>query len=452
MKILIISAYFPPLNSIASLRPYSWAKWWSHDGHQIAVLTTCKERDPTDLNFDLRQFEVLSVPVPIPMKAVARQAVSQASKGGWAFSPARLMAFAMVVLKKWYLGFIRQTGCFCTCRFPDWHDAWAAKAFKALGDGNWDLVVSSGGPYSVHRVAWALKRRGRARLWIVDWRDLWTKNHHFPGFAPFRPYERRLEHRFHEAADLITTVSEPLARNLRESTATRVEVVYNGFDAEDFSRVLSRPRLGYDRLTIAYTGSVYRGAQDVTPLFRAIRVLIDRGDLRPDGIQLLFAGKFADLSDIARQEGVQGQFHYLGSIPREQALELQYDADAVAFLEYQGTETGGVLTGKLFEYLFIARYILGIGATANSETGGLIEGYSAGRALGDDVEAICKAIVELRNLTAGCADRDRSALEFYSRSSQAKHLMKLALQAVDYTDTNDLVRVNRPGFSRDHSI
>lgn len=35
MKILIVSYYFPPQNSIASLRPYSWAKWWRRAGHDV---------------------------------------------------------------------------------------------------------------------------------------------------------------------------------------------------------------------------------------------------------------------------------------------------------------------------------------------------------------------------------------------------------------------------------
>ena len=42
MKILIITHYFPPLNSIASLRPYSWAKYWTKVGHDVTVLTTKK--------------------------------------------------------------------------------------------------------------------------------------------------------------------------------------------------------------------------------------------------------------------------------------------------------------------------------------------------------------------------------------------------------------------------
>ena len=58
-KILIITHYFPPINAIASHRPYSWAKYWSRMGHNITVLTTKKEPKSNDLNLDCSFFKVI---------------------------------------------------------------------------------------------------------------------------------------------------------------------------------------------------------------------------------------------------------------------------------------------------------------------------------------------------------------------------------------------------------
>ena len=60
MKILIVSTYFPPANSIASLRPYSWAKWWSRAGHDITVLTTEKDKRSNDFKLDCKGFKILT--------------------------------------------------------------------------------------------------------------------------------------------------------------------------------------------------------------------------------------------------------------------------------------------------------------------------------------------------------------------------------------------------------
>ena len=66
MKILIVSTFFPPQNSIASLRPYSWAKWWSRAGHDVTVLTTEKEEWANNLNLDCSGFTVIKTPLWIP--------------------------------------------------------------------------------------------------------------------------------------------------------------------------------------------------------------------------------------------------------------------------------------------------------------------------------------------------------------------------------------------------
>ena len=65
LKILIISTFFPPSNSIAALRPYSLAKYWKKEGHEIAILTT-KKNIPASLalSFDLSPFHLIEVPLP----------------------------------------------------------------------------------------------------------------------------------------------------------------------------------------------------------------------------------------------------------------------------------------------------------------------------------------------------------------------------------------------------
>ena len=44
MRILIIAYYFPPEThaTMASLRPYSWANYWSKMGHEVCIITNRK--------------------------------------------------------------------------------------------------------------------------------------------------------------------------------------------------------------------------------------------------------------------------------------------------------------------------------------------------------------------------------------------------------------------------
>ena len=65
MKILIIAKYFPPQNGIASLRPHSWAKWWSNLGHEVTVVSTKKIPRENDLKLDCSGFDLIEIPVPV---------------------------------------------------------------------------------------------------------------------------------------------------------------------------------------------------------------------------------------------------------------------------------------------------------------------------------------------------------------------------------------------------
>jgi hypothetical protein len=309
MKILIISVFFPPQNAIASLRSYSWAKWWSREGHAVTILTTTKEQRDNDFVMDISNFTLIDLSIPILSNIVPfyQKNVSFANNKKhftlWPF------------IKRLYRSFVQRTGCFYACRFPDFTDLWAKKAFKRVESLHFDMIISTGGPYSVHRIGLALKKKRPDIKWIVDWRDLWTKNHLFPGLKIFHRYERYLENKFHQNADLITTVSNPLADILRSMTKKRVETIYNGFDPEDYLGIKTKLRKENNSFTVVYTGTFYRGFQNLSPLFEAIANLKEKELITPDDLKVQFAGVNADVSDIAKKYNILDFYLYLGFIP-----------------------------------------------------------------------------------------------------------------------------------------
>lgn len=425
MKILIISAYFPQQNSIASLRAYSWAKWFTKMGHEVTVLTTEKISLPNDLRLDCSVFKVITYPFWMPFQELRSELKSNIQKEYQKKLPLKLMIFGFA--KGIYQKFQSTTGCFSACRYPDWHDLWARKAYKKVKDITWDLVVSSGGPYSVHRIGMALKVNEKAKKWVIDWRDLWTKNHLYHGIFLFHPFERYLERKFHKNADLITTVSEPLADILRGITKTRVEVIYNGFDPDDFSFLESRPRKENKKLEIVYTGTIYRGFRDPSPLFEAVGCLLKEEILSGNDVQITFAGPpQTDVKDLADRYGARAAYNYAGFLPREKALELQYDADVCLFLEHNNPSVRGVLTGKIFEYLYIAREIWAIGITGDSTAGALIEKNGVGIVFGTDVRKIKDYIVKrIRHKKTVNLTKNFPFMENFSRKKQALKLLEL---------------------------
>ncbi|MHC5026483.1 MAG: glycosyltransferase, partial [Planctomycetota bacterium] len=50
MRVLLVSAYFPPQQAVASMRPYTWARTWASSGVDVDVLTTEKREDQRGLD------------------------------------------------------------------------------------------------------------------------------------------------------------------------------------------------------------------------------------------------------------------------------------------------------------------------------------------------------------------------------------------------------------------
>lgn len=432
MKILIISSFFPPQNSIASLRPYSWAKYWSRAGHDVTVVTIPKKETPIDLKMDLHGFQVLTVPIPgmdwVRKRINPNEEHTQKTSNlepqllpEKTFSVRKIIKNALLQIQKKY-------GIFSACRMPDVLDFWSKPVLKKLGSQEWDLVISTSGPYGVHAPAYTLRSFGLAKRWIADWRDPWVDNHIYSGLAGFRIIENILEKRWCNAADMLTTVSEPLALNLRKKYGDKVEVIYNGFDPEDYSDIPEGNIFeGGARFNIVYTGSLYAGFRDPSPLFSAIANLDKQKKISPDIIQMIFCGANADPSNIAKSLGVEKYVKYEGVLPRGKALQMQRDATALVLLEFESKETRGILTGKMFEYLFAGPKILGIGIDGDSSIGTVLKETGRGVAFGTDAELIQRELEELLDNGArsdsNFKDKE-SKIYFYSRENQANRLLK----------------------------
>jgi glycosyltransferase involved in cell wall biosynthesis len=311
---------------------------------------------------------------------------------------------------------------------PDQLDLWCKVAFNAVKNQHWDLVVSTAGPYGVHCPAYRLKKSGIATHWIADWRDLWVDNHIYRGLPGFRFVERLMEKRWSQEADAITTVSKPLAEILRRKYGNKVHVIYNGFDPEDFENLpMERVFPTDDTFRIVYTGTIYTGKRDPAPLFKAVGSLL-QNKLNPEGLRIIFCGSNSDVSDIARKYSVNNIVEYAGFLPREVALRMQRDADALLFLEYESENVQGILTGKLFEYLFAGPPIIGVGVSDNSSVGQLLKRTGRGICLGINSDIIAEELI--RRISEKHASSQKKIMNFksiseYSRKEQSEKMLRI---------------------------
>ncbi len=358
MKVLIITYFFPPLNSVASLRLYSFAKYLTEFGLDLTVFTTPKKDIISDDDFFINNgYKLIELSIPKPFKIIS--------------------------INKIINKFSKITGAYYKNRFPDDSDRWLKPAVNYLKNFNFDVVISSYGPYVCHNIALNLKKYSKVKFWIADFRDLFTDSPIYTGIPLFYFIEKKMEKSFLENSDIITVVSQSMKNLLSLKTNKNIEVIYNGFFEENYDFIFgsndfisfksiknidsnSLLKILYDKniLKIVYTGTIYK-SQKIENLLIAISDLKKQGVLNFNNFRFILAGGYDIIFDI-KKYSLEDIYIYLGLLNFKDSLKLQYLADILLMpleeininkrdniIKYKG-----ILTGKLFEYLGLNLYKL----------------------------------------------------------------------------------------------
>lgn len=351
-RVLVITYYFPPRQSIASLRLRGLAKYLPEFGWAPVVLTAALPAPPDG------RFEVAETPYPGDVSALLKKrlglrpeksfqeqiGVPKALRGSRRAFTSRVLTLVEGIYA-----------------YPDEQKRWLPFAVKAgdtlLREREFHALMSSSSPVTAHLIAYELKKRHRIP-WVADLRDLWTLNHYYP-YGPIRKVvERKLELRILSAADALVTVSSPLAEQLASlHKGKAVFSIPNGFDPDEIGPApLTR------EFTITYTGQLYEGKRDPAPLFQAMRELINKGVFDPRLVKVRFFGPAQYwLEKEVRRYALEQVVEMCGTVPREVVVQHQRASQVLLLLNWDDPREHGVYTGKLFEYLAAQRPILAVG-------------------------------------------------------------------------------------------
>ncbi|MDX2007808.1 MAG: glycosyltransferase [Meiothermus sp.] len=347
MRILILSYFFPPYNTIGAVRVGKLAKYWHERGHEVRVISAENQLEPQTLALGIPQQQVTYCKwanLNFWVRLLSREKGDALSSATTDERQGLLSKLATLYR--------------ATVNFPDGKIGWypyALDASNKLLEG-WkpDVIYASAHPLTTLLVAERLASRHRIP-WFAELRDLWTQNHYYTYGFPRRDLETRLERRTLSQASGLITVSEPLADSLR-TFGLPTETILNGFDLEDYPKQTTPPN---PKLQIIYTGIIYAGKRDPTPLFQALRQMGEQAN----EIEAHFYGrKLAMVEALAKAQGVAGSVHVHEAVPYQESLRLQKSADALLLLTWDHPSENGVYTGKLFEYIGASRPILTLGS------------------------------------------------------------------------------------------
>ncbi|MFC1703210.1 glycosyltransferase [Candidatus Omnitrophota bacterium] len=369
-RILLITYFFPPVNTVGCRRIYSWAKYLTEAGHDVTVVTadTPDVRDAQDFCMEesfLKVYRLAYFDARNLIRKIARKKSSPSISAQKSLGSACIEKGTAVVNRLSERGILLGF-----TRFPSFSEPWFTHAYKKvehiIKEKGVDVIISSSPPPTVVRIAAAIKKRHPDIFWIADFRDLWTQHANYRGMFPFSAWENQAEKNALKKADVIITVSEILKKTLEKKFAhKKISVIENGFDFE--SDVTSHKT---DVERIMYFGTLYRTRHDITSLLQAAEELTKRGEAGK--IQIEFYGSSITecivKEQLAHHPAAAKIVKYKGLLSFTSVLEKYKQASALLFIE-NDEKNDGVLTGKIFEYMAARKPIFCIGVDRGSYVG-----------------------------------------------------------------------------------
>lgn len=421
LRIVIVTYNWPPRNAIGTHRPYAWAKYWQEAGAEVTVVTAVKRSFDSPLDLQLP---------PIP--GVETIEVSYGGKAGYLdvllkSEWARLLARRV---KRW----LTKNGELSVDPRLAWRKA-AQAVTKQLATKA-DIVISTYGPAAAHLIGYDMKIANPELRWVADYRDLWSQSHTSDVSQKTRLSMRNIELDTVGAyADLLIGVSYDMVNRLSSLTGKDVFYVPNGFDIDE-EQVLLRSREKLEKpsgpMNIVYTGMIYEGYRDPTPLLSALSELYSEGYIKDGDVTVDFYGDKVNLAKRLSQNANFAPFiRLMGHVTRDKALAAQREAGLLLLLESSAPEASGVLTGKLFEYMTAGRPILCVGSRPEYEIGKILAATGTGRVFGPDEFSSLKSV--LFETLKGNGLYESYSPNFYEilRYSRKRQAIKLLQMIVD---------------------
>lgn len=319
----------------------------------------------------------------------------------------------------------------------DEHIGWLPLAIKpsldCIQEESIQAIYSSSAPYTDHLIGYRLKMRTHLP-WIADFRDPWVGN--FSAQFPTRLHRRlamKIEGDILGAADRVLVVSEPmrqamLSRHI-EILATKVTVVPNGYDTEDFSTLDPEEVQALreiDRFLIVYSGSFYGKRQTAEGFLQALKRSLEDKTISRERLRVRFVGNIGKPTlEQIQSHGLKDVCQVTGYLPHRQSLLHLMAADTVLLIIGRGPGSEAVYTGKIFEYLASGKTILCLadpGAAAD-----LVQEAQAGVVVDpEDIQAIAAQVAMLyRKWASGNLNQsqpDQKVVHRYDRRALTRQL------------------------------
>jgi glycosyltransferase involved in cell wall biosynthesis len=425
-RVLIITYYWPPSGGIGVLRCLKFAKYLRQFGWEPIIYTASNPQYPyIDHSNDKdipEGIEILRHPIFEPFSLFKK--FTGKRKEEPISNP--------LVTKGEHRRVIEKLAIWIRANFfiPDARSLWIKPSVKFLGNYlkeiKVDAILSNGPPHTNSVIACRLAQQFSIP-WLADFQDPWTQVDYYSLFPIGKRADRihkKLEYEVFKTASKITIVSPTWKKDLEKIGARNVDVIYWGFDEDDFKNLnISKE----EKFQIVHAG-ILGEDRHAENFFTAIRELCHELPEFEKDLRIRFFG----MVDYSIQKSIQKNnltnvVQLEGTKPRNEILPILASAGLLLLPLNKSENINGRIPGKLFEYLRTRVPVLCIGPQT-SDVAAILSQTSAGKTFEYDDQAGIKDYIKLNYViyTQGLKNSTSiDAIEQFNVVNQTKSIAKL---------------------------
>jgi len=417
-KVLIISYYWPPSGGSGVQRWLKFTKYLPKNNWQPIIYT------PENPYFEVKDEALLKdIPSKIDVwKTPIWEPYSLKDKffGKGAKNQSAGIISNKKSLKNKLLNWMRGN-----VFIPDPKVYWVKPSVKFLQDKikeeGIEKIITTGPPHSMHLIGLGLKKEIPNLKWIADFRDPWSEVDLLDEFylsRLSRKKHKKLEQEVLKTADLTLTVSESWVKDLKRLGAKNVELITNGYDANDFEL---KPKRN-DKFIIGHYG-LLNHLRNPKNLWHTLNDICNENSEFESKLEIHLSGNI-DREVIAEIESLpklRNKLKYLGYLSHKEVVKKYNEASILLLLLFNSKSGLGNYPGKIFEYFAAQRTILAFGPK-DSDTQNLIVETNSGLYFTYEEKDFKQEVLELYKQKEGLRIKD---LDKFSREKLTDKLSDL---------------------------
>lgn len=213
--------------------------------------------------------------------------------------------------------------------------------------------------------------------WLSDFQDPWTQVDYYKLFKIGKRADakhKKLEQETFKTAKKITIASPTWKGDLESIGAKNVDVIYYGYDEDDFKNIVP---VADKKFTLCHSGLL---GFDRKPenLFTALKELKEEIEGFSGNLQLKLMGQIDyTVFNLAKTLDLEDNILNLGTVSRERSLQEVCNSWILLLPLNKADNIKGRIPGKFYEYIRAERPILSFGPN-DSDVAEIINEYGAG--------------------------------------------------------------------------